>query len=206
MSAASNRKSKSPKSTPKLQDLTLPILIILSIIITLLTILFILYYKLNTPSNNLYDYLPQKPLNNIVNRLIRKSNNLSTTPESSLSVMPTATPIPLPTGSQSYLVQSNTTGPKVNKVIMEPLDAGRDSPQIIRLTADQTPVVTKINLLLITDNQKIELTPRQVKSDQSGSEWEISYRMPDTHDHTYQLQITAYDATGQKTQVTASFR
>ncbi len=105
--------------------------------------------------------------------------------------VPTPTPKPLPKGSQEYLISHGplVVGPKLSKVIIDPIDPTPD--QTITITADISydSEITQVIAYLITDNQSQPLELELISGSKTDGTWQIEIKTKDTYLYTYRLNF-----------------
>ena len=112
--------------------------------------------------------------------------------EMPVGIEPTPTPIPLPTGLQSYEFThgAQVVGPKVAKIVYDPLTPSAGETQKVTLTAAYSVPITEVVLTIVSDHL---ITPH-VLSLASGTNtngtWTGSWVIDDTLNTRYAARTT----------------
>lgn len=134
----------------------------------------------------------------------------TSTPGTKTTSVPTMkpTPTPLPDkllsdkdGTGTYNVSSSqTTGPKVTKIVFNPLDAKKGQPLTITVTVINEVPVQKVTGTLITDTSKEYPTFTFVSRTDKTEIWKTTFSpLPTSVDYMYSLTITAESSNGSGT-------
>lgn len=99
---------------------------------------------------------------------------------------PTPTSSYLPPGKQTYAISSQSNGPKVNSITLDPLDVHKGDKQKISVSTSKTDNVTDITITIYSDTKKIIL-PLAFNE----SEWTTSWVVNDTVGTRYIFRIEA---------------
>lgn len=129
-------------------------------------------------------------------------NNLSESDSSSPNhsqqtpIAPTPTPKPLPTGKQVSRFSHGplVKGPKPTIATIDPIDPNIGDVQKISIEIDHDLPVSKATAILITDNQKIEYPLTLIEGDRNKGTWSVEWKMEDSYNYTYQINIVIHDA------------
>lgn len=127
---------------------------------------------------------------------------VSTTPTPTLFVptRPSPTPIALKAGIGEYTISHpQTAGPKINKVIFNPLDVKKG--ELLHLTVSITSAsdVTSVTGTLTADSQVSDLIFTKGATDKTSQSWTTELTLPDSVWYNYILSVTAVNTTGKTT-------
>ena len=118
------------------------------------------------------------------------------------------TPRPLAHGIQTYTVSGSKSGaPKATEITIDSLDPGVGGSQSVSANVIDMGAgpVTNVSVELITDNETTTHSLELTSGTNSDGTWEGTWTMEDSYDSTYQMEITAENASTDWT-VTLSFR
>lgn len=118
---------------------------------------------------------------------------------------PTPTPYPIAQGKQEYNVNSSVKGgPKMSKVIIDPLDVRMGESQMVSVVVKSTNTVTNVMVALRTDKNVITNHKLMLSSGTAtDGAWSGTWKSEFIHDYLYQVIITATDTeTSNSTTVT----
>lgn len=117
----------------------------------------------------------------------KKNPNVRPPPEG-LST-PTPTSSYLPPGKQTYAISSQSKGPKVTSITLDPLDAQKGDNQKINILTPKTDYVTGVTITIFSDTKKTTL-PLVFKE----NEWTTSWVVNDTVNTRYVFRIETTNA------------
>ena len=157
--------------------------IILTAVVSIFTILVILF-SLPYLTGGKY----QNPINMITG--YKSAGNPATSlPEST----PTATPRPIPHGKIGFTVgQSDKTVPLFGRGFIDPYDPAKGATQTVTIAVKYTKPVTKVTVVLKTDNNISQPYPfKLISGSDTEGEWQGSWQITDTYLYTYALVFNA---------------
>jgi len=126
------------------------------------------------------------------------------------TAMPTMKPTPTPTpskllpdkeGKGSYNVStSQATGPRVTRVVFDPLDAKKGQPLTITVTITNDIPVQKVTSIFVTDNSKEYPVFNFVSRTDTTEIWKTTFSpLPDSVNYMYSLTVKAESSNGSGT-------
>lgn len=133
--------------------------------------------------------------------VVRQRNGLNNQGEMSKSLEPTpsptplVTPKPLPTGNQVYNFShgKDVFGPKPAQMTVSPIDPKLNQDQKIVVTIAHPLPITKTKLTLVTDTKSQDAPLTFVKKEGDLEYWEATWKMIDTYNRQYQINIMLSD-------------
>jgi len=107
------------------------------------------------------------------------------------SPTPKPSPKPIPSGKQTYYLShgKNVKGPKINQVIVDPLDPSASETQVITVKITYTSPVTSVKATLETDNMNKTYTFKHITGSNTDGTWQTSWIIKDSYDYTYYLSF-----------------
>ncbi len=158
--------------------------------LTLLTLLLLPYItgsKYQNPVSRLTGILP-----------VRNEKSTSIPPLNTANPAPTLPPYKLPTGTQTYNFGhgKDVTGPKIQTLIINPLDPAKGASQTITLSIKHDSPVTSAVVTIATDNKETPLTLKLTGGTDKDGTWSGSYTVNDTYDRRYDIKFNIKSASG----------
>ena len=117
----------------------------------------------------------------------KKNPNIIAPP--TFSGTPTPTSSYLPPGEQTYTISSQSTGPRVSSITLNPLDVHKGDNQKISIKIAASDNVTNASITVFSDNTKTILPLVLEKAD-----WTTSWTVNDTVNTRYIFRIEATNA------------
>jgi hypothetical protein len=194
----------------KQQNSLVPISIGVVFLVSVVVIVSLIYLIVLNKKTQLVGMQTNNSQGNLAPLLVpEKFSNFFPTPKATPTPTPptpTPTPAPLPSGPQKYSVNSANVI-KVSELYISALDTKIGDSQTMSLTIqDPKGAVNYVSLKLITD-KKSESHVLSLKSGTgSNGIWEGTWTTDDTHDYTYQAQITIKGQAGNTFSFEPSFR
>jgi len=114
--------------------------------------------------------------------------SLTTTP-AEIQPSPTPTLKPLPSGRQIYILShgKDVKGPKINKVVIDPLDPKVGKSQKVTVTIKYPEPVVSAKATLKTDNKESPHLLTKISGGGEESVWEGSWIVDDSYNYNYYL-------------------
>jgi len=112
---------------------------------------------------------------------------------------PTPTPYPLPQGKKSFSFSygKGSTGPKFEKVSVDPYDPKIGQPQTFSIVAYDTSPVFSVDLALYTDNKVASYSLTRVSGTETKGTWQVELTTDDTHYYHYNPSFIVKSANGE---------
>lgn len=108
-----------------------------------------------------------------------------------IALTPSPSPKPIPTGRQVYRFShgKNVTGPKLQTVLIEPLDPKTGEKQVVTAVIAHNQPMTQASLTLQTDNQIQTYPLRLVAGDNLNGTFRAEIEVSDTYDYIYYFKF-----------------
>lgn len=113
-------------------------------------------------------------------------------------IVPTGDIYPLPTGIQQWNVEyaPDMKGPKIQNATVDPLTPKKGEAQTITLVIKSNSPLTSAKATLVTDNGNMSGTFKRVSGSPTDGTWSLVWRVNDSYDHTYRLNMSLVSTTG----------
>jgi len=107
---------------------------------------------------------------------------------------PSGDPKPIGTGKQEFNFShgSEVTGPKLTKVILDPIDPEPNQPITIHVTIENNTPLTKSDIIIETDNK----TNIQEMITTDNNSYLAKLKLKDTYDYNYYIKFDLQSNTG----------
>ena len=158
-------------------------IVIFSVVLVVLLISLFVYFFLKN-ENNLF----KNDLTLVSVESDRRSKLPSVSP--SLPPGPTSIPYTLPSGPQTYRFShgSNVTGPKIQTMIINPLDPKKGTTQTVTLAINSESPVTKASIIIYSDSQEKDVNLKLISGDFLKGTYQGSWEVNDTYNNKYALR------------------
>ena len=150
-------------------------LIFLTILVILLTIMALFFEKITNIAW----------LQDMAYSIIGKKNP-NILPPPAPPPTPTPTPSYLPPGKQTYTISSQSKGPKVTSITLDPLDIHKGNTQSILVTIASDEAITEASITIYSDTKKTTIPLIQDKT-----ELHASWKVDDSVNNRYIFKIDA---------------
>lgn len=123
-------------------------------------------------------------------------------PQESFSVpSPSPSPriiTPLPEGKQSYTLShgNEVKGPRMSKLVIDPLTPGPGIEQTLLLTASHTSKITGAVVEVVTDSGREKHVLKKLSGSDIEGTWEGRWTLKDSYDYTYGFRFVLSSDTG----------
>lgn len=140
--------------------------------------------------------VPIKQSNNSQKSAI--SGDTQSAPNPTMEAVPTTIPYKLPTGSQTYRFSNgeSVVGPKIQTLIINPLDPAKSGSQTITLTIKHDSPVTSAVVTIITDNNESPLILKLTNGTDTDGTWTGNWTVNDTYNKRYGIKFSLKSSTG----------
>ncbi len=130
--------------------------------------------------------------------LVDEKNVPTITPTAFRTPTPTSTPYPLPQGIQSFNINYSTsaTGPKLEKVFVDPFDPQLDMHQRITIAASHTHPIGAVALTLSSDHKEATYSMERISGTDTQGVWQTTITTDDTHLYRYYVFFSIESQTG----------
>ncbi|MCR4280070.1 MAG: hypothetical protein NUV82_01435 [Candidatus Komeilibacteria bacterium] len=156
-------------------------IVIFSVVLVVLLISLFVYFFLKNENN-----LSENRLTSV------ESDKRSKLPSVSPSRPPGPTSVPytLPSGPQTYRFShgSNVTGPKIQTMIINPLDPKKGTIQTVTLAINSESPVTKASIIVYSDSQEKNVNLKLISGDFLKGTYQGSWEVNDTYNNKYALR------------------
>lgn len=146
--------------------------------------------------NTTYPNLFKESLNNFNAQIATKpesQSTLQTPPPIITNPTPSINKIPieLPTGPQTYTFShgDQVKGPKISKIIFDPLSIQPGETQTITLFATYHVDITKVSIEMLTDNKVNQLELTRISGNNLDGSWQTVWTPEDTINHKYGARL-----------------
>lgn len=115
---------------------------------------------------------------------------------------------PVPTGSQTYNISGQTSGPKITSATIDPLDAAAGQTQTVTIQTQYDAGVSEVNATFILNGKEYPVTLSQTSEEDTVSTWTGSWQLEGEYTQSYGLTIgaTGSDGVASSPQVELFFR